>query len=828
MSRYLKIVSFLFLCVIQIAVAQKPAVTNAAELQQKLQKLKVLGNVLYVAAHPDDENTRLIAWMANEKKVNMGYFSFTRGDGGQNLIGPQLRDELGIIRTQELLAARRIDHGVQFFSRAVDFGYSKNPEETFRIWDKAKVLGDLVWVIRQFRPDIIITRFNTIPGTTHGHHTASALLAMEAFDLAGDPSKYPEQLKHVQPWQPKTIYWNTYWWRRSDYEKKRSEMIAYNVGAYNPLLGMSYTEIAALSRSSHKSQGFGASGSRGQQLEYLQFEKGEKAKDDAFEVVDISWNRVKGGAEINSMIDEITGNFNPENPAAVLGGLLKLRRKVNGLEDEFWRKQKLKEIDEIIYVATGLYLEAIAEDYTACPGEKLRLQIEAINRSDAGITLEKIIFNEAGTSESHGIPLKNNEDQKIETNIIIPKGMQYSQPYWLVKPHSIGLFDVDRQQLIGKPENDPALTVDFVLNIGGEQITYTKPVVYKKNDPVRGEVYRPFVISPPVFANIEGDVLLFADDRQQKVRVEVMAGKDGVEGSVRLAVPSGWKVSPERILVIPGKKRQKSIATFSVTPPAGQATGYAKAIVRADGKEYDYSWEEIDYDHIPAQILFNKPEARIVRLDLKKGHEKIGYLMGAGDMIPDNLRSIGYNVELINDLEFTPQNLDQYDVIILGIRALNTEERLKFDMDKLFDFVHRGGTMIVQYNTSHRLVTDKIAPYELQLSRSRVTDEFAKVSILNPDHRLMNFPNEITESDFEGWVQERGLYFPGSWADEFETILSCADPGEAPLKGGLLVAKFGKGYFIYTGYSWFRELPAGVPGAYRIFVNMISIGSENP
>lgn len=823
MKKFVVIILLAQLVFVSISFSQKPKKYNAAEIQLNIQKLKVLGNVLYVAAHPDDENTRLITYMANEKKVNTAYFSFTRGDGGQNLIGPEIREELGVIRTQELLAARRIDHGKQFFSRAVDFGYSKHPEETFTMWDREKVLGDLVWVIRKFRPDIIITRFNTIPGTTHGHHTASAVLAEEAFDIAGDDTKYTDQLMYVEPWQSKTLYWNTYWWRRSEYQKDTTELISFDVGKYNNLLGLSYSEIAALSRSSHRSQGFGATGSRGIQKEYLQYVKGEKATKDAFEVVDLSWNKIEGGSKISLNIDQILSAFDPTNPEGILVDVLKLRKRVGGIQDDFWKQKKLKEIDEIIYGITGLFLEVKADDYTASPGDEVNLKIEAINRSSATIELKKISFKSLGVGMAYSMELKNNNLQEIKSKIVIPNTANYSQPYWLIQDHGIGMFEVSDQQLIGKGENDPAVTADFLLSINGAEIIISKPVIFKRNDPVRGEVYRPFVIAPQVYANISGDVVIFANHTSQEVKVDVKAGKNQLKGTVRLDLPDTWKIEPSNYEFELVKKGEIVTFTFRVTPPNQQETTMAGAVVRLNDEEYNYKFTEINYDHIPAQLLFNTAKVKFVKLDLEKGNEKIGYIIGAGDNIPDNLRQIGYDVDIINELDFSEQNLDQYDVIILGIRALNTVDKLRFDMDKLMKFVERGGNLIIQYNTSHRLVTEDFAPYPLKLSRDRITVEEAEVKIINKNHALMNYPNKIVQKDFDAWVQERGLYFPGSWSDEYETILSSHDPGEEPLEGGLLVAKYGKGYFIYSGYSWFRELPAGVPGAYRIFVNMISM-----
>ncbi len=827
----MKKITFLYIVCLIFSVfslyAQKPKHYNSSEIQQKLQKLKVLGNVLYVAAHPDDENTNLITYFANGQLVNAAYFSCTRGDGGQNLIGPEIRDELGVIRTQELLTARSIDNGEQFFSRAVDFGYSKNPDETFNIWNKEEVLSDLVWVIRNFRPDIIITRFNTIPGGNHGHHTASAILAEEAFDAAGDKTRFPDQLKNVDTWQPKSLYWNTYWWRRDDFQKDTSELVSIDIGAFNQLLGQSYSEIAALSRSSHKSQGFGVTGSRGTRKEYLQFIKGQKAEKNAFEVVDLSWNKIIGGKDINIKIDHLIESFDPANPVGILKEILNIRREVSKIHDTFWKQHKLQELDELIYAITGLFLEVKSGDFTAFPGEEISLDIEAINRSSANIKLKKISFDKFGIGEEYDIELKNNNDQQLSYKMIIPESAEYSQPYWLVKKHGVGMFDVDNQLLIGKPENDPAVTADFLLNVEGEDIHFNKPVIYKRNDPVKGEVYQPFVIAPPVYVNIYGSVVIFANHASQMVKLDVKAGKDSLKGTVRLDLPNTWKIKPLTYDLQLSKKGEIASFTFEVTPPAVQETSIAKAIVQIDDHQFSNSYTEINYDHIPEQLLFNSDEVKFVKLDLEKGDEKIGYLMGAGDNIPENLRQIGYQVDLINDLEFNEQVLDQFDVIILGVRALNTVDRLKYDMEKLLAFVYRGGNLIVQYNTNNSLVAENIGPFPLTLSRERVTDENSKIDILAEKNPMMNFPNKISQKDFEGWVQERGLYFPGKWSDEFVPILSCHDPGEDALNGGLLEAKYGKGNYIYTGYSWFRELPEGVPGAYRIFVNMISAGENH-
>lgn len=803
--------------------AQKPESYSSADIQLMLDKLNVLGTVLYVAAHPDDENTRLITYMANEKKLYTGYFSFTRGDGGQNLIGAEIRDQLGVIRTQELLAARRIDGGVQFFSRAKDFGYSKHPDETFNIWDREKVLGDLVWVIRKFRPDVIINRFNVKPGETHGHHTASAMLSKEAFRLAADPQSYPEQLKYVSVWQPNAIYWNTYWWRSSE-GLNLEEMVKYDIGAYNYLLGQSYSEIAALSRSQHKSQGFGVSGSRGKTIEYLKFIDGKRAKNDAFENIDISWGRVAGGKAIAAEVEAIRKNFNPRKPYEIVPSLTSLRNKVEKLDNDFWKQRKLEEIDELVYACLGLYLETTADDFSAAHGDSVYLSFEAINRSPYPAKLISVDVKQLDIERPLNSALKYNEKLDSTVGVVVPAHLPLSHPYWLKQEGTLGMFTVENQQMIGKAQNGNAFDVEFTLEINGEKIRYSKPVVFKRNDPVKGEVYRSFVIVPPVSVNIEGSVWMFPDDRSKKVKVSVRAGKDSVAGKVWLELPEGWSAAPEFFDYNLAVKGQEQIFEFFILPPKKPSNVIARAIAEYEGKWYEKSFVNIDYEHIPNQVLFPGATSNFVRVELERKGENIGYIMGAGDAVPEALRQIGYRVEILNGKPITPDYLEKFDAVILGVRAYNTEESLKFDTPVLHEYVKAGGTLIVQYNTSHRLITENIAPYPLKLSRNRVTVEEAKVKFIDEDHPVLNYPNKITEADFEGWVQERGLYFPEEWGEQYQTVISMHDPGEGPLKSGILTAKYGEGYFIYSSLSWFRELPAGVPGAYRLFTNLISIG----
>jgi LmbE family N-acetylglucosaminyl deacetylase len=805
--------------------AQKPSNPNSAEILLKLKKLNFLGSVLYLAAHPDDENTRLIAQLSNERLANTGYLSMTRGDGGQNLVGPEIREGLGIIRTQELLAARRIDGGQQFFTRANDFGYSKSTEETQEIWNRDQVLSDVVWVYRNFKPDVVITRFPPDGRGGHGHHTTSAIFAEEAYKLSNDKNVYSSQLEYVDLWQPKRVLMNTGRWWSPDINENTPGVVTIDVGSYNTLLGTSYTEMAALSRTKHKSQGFGSTGSRGETFEFLEHTIGEKAEKDIFEGIDTSWKRIKGGEKIGTMIEKIIDNYDFQNPTAVLPDLFKVRDAIYMLNEKHWKTLKIKEIDEIVKGMLGLYLEAKATDFSVSPGDKIGVEIEVINRSNVPVKLEKITYDHLADSTTD-IALNNNQSVSFKTELDIPAVWQYSQPYWLREVGTLGTYKVDDQLLRGTPENKPAIDVVYYVDVMGHKLTYVSPLIYKWNDPVDGEQYRPFIITPPVFVKIPESVYIFSTDEAKSIEITVKSGEANVKGEVKLKVPSNWKVSPLSHPVNLSLKDEEAHFTFTVLPPKGENVAEFEAVVTIEGKDYNRSLETIKYDHIPTQVIMSPSSSRLVKIDIKRKGNVIGYIQGAGDAIPASLREIGYEVWEMKEDEITPDNLAKVDAVVLGVRALNTNDRVKFYMPDLLNYVHEGGTMIVQYNTSFRLKTEDFAPYPISLSHDRVTEEDAEVKILDSKHPLMNTPNKITAADFEGWVQERGLYFPNEWDSHYETLLSSHDKGEDAKDGGLLVTKYGEGNFIYTGYSWFRQLPAGVPGAYRLFVNMVSLGQQ--
>lgn len=801
---------------------------GASEIKLKIKKLNFLGAVLYVAAHPDDENTRAISYFISDQLAATAYLSMTRGDGGQNLIGPEIRDLLGLIRTQELLAARRIDGGQQFFTRANDFGFSKNSKETFAIWNKDEILSDVIRVYRKFQPDVIITRFPPDERAGHGHHTASAMLAIEAFDKSIDPSVYADQVADCGVWQPKRLFVNTGRWWNQTITESTPGVVTLNVGTFNPLLGKSYSEIAAESRTQHKSQGFGSPGRRGDAPEYLEFTKGEKADKNIFEGVNTTWSRIKGAENITQMVDQAVKEFKDEDPAASVPQLLRIRRSIVGLPPSVWKTRKEHEVNQLIQDCLGLFVETTANVFWSSPGEKIKTSFELINRSGTEITLTAIHTAQFHFDSTANTVLKKNASVAFKSERPLNVDLPYSDPYWLKEPHSQGLFTVKDPALIGSPENKPAVNFDFTFSVLGEPLIIRCPLIYKWTDPVKGELMRPFEIVPPVFINLNKPVYIFSDQTQKEVSVVLKSSKDNCSGKVALKLPADWKSEPLSYSFEIKKRGEEQSFTFKVLPSKEESTTSIEAVATMDNQVLDHSLQLIQYDHIPIQTLLPKASSEAMRINLKKEGSVIGYIKGAGDEIPSSLRNMGYEVWEMKDEEVTAANLKKVDAVVLGIRALNTNERIRHYMPALLNFTKEGGTMVVQYNTNFDLEieADKFSPFPITMSRDRVTQEDSEVRILKPDHPLLNYPNKITVRDFDGWVQERGLYFPSAWGEEYEALLSMNDTGEPARAGSLLAASFGNGHYVYTSLSFFRELPEGVPGAYKLFANIVSLGKN--
>lgn len=825
MKKYLRLFIILFVCFIwNLSNAANPVkIMDAAEIELALNKLSVLGGALYLAAHPDDENTALLAYLSKDRLVRTGYLSITRGEGGQNLIGSEKGNLLGVLRTQELLAARQIDGAEQFFTRARDFGYSKTPEETIEIWNKQHTLWDIVWIIRNFRPDIIITRFTPELGG-HGHHRASAMLAIEAFKAAANPEKFSDQLKFVKVWKPKRVLWNT--WRPSlkSLSIDTTAIPFIDLGKYNPLLGKSYEELSAVSRSMHKSQGFGTASRRGTYREYFQTLAGDSAISGLFDGVNLSWSKIQNGNKIDQFISNIIHDYDVKNPSHSLPALINLFSQLKKISENYWVEQKQKEILEIIRSCAGLWLEASASDYFVTPGEQIEVTVSALNRSEFPIELEKVYFSFKEADTLIEQPLQNNIPIQFHTMISTPKDADYSTPYWLRGKELFQGTQLNNPELMGLPENPPDITTTFVLKSGTQQFEYTIPVLYKWTDPVKGENYRSVLIVPPATAQFNEKVYVFPDNSPKEISLQIQSTTQNIDGVARLELPSNWTTTPPEQVFSFQNKEEKQTLSFTIIPPNQMSTANVVAQLHCNGKVYTYEMEQIEHLHIPIQTVLKKTETKFLRVNLKSKPAQIGYIMGSGDEIPQSLQQAGYHVSLLQENDIDKGELNQYDAIITGIRAYNTNSWLKFGQHKLLEYVHEGGTLIIQYNVNRRMVLDSLGPYPFKISRDRVTVEKAPVSLLIPNHQILNYPHHITGKDFEGWVQERGLYFSDNWDRRYETPLACNDPGENPKAGGLLITKYGKGAFIYTGYAFFRQLPAGVPGAYRLFFNLISAG----
>ena len=810
--------------------AQSPKVSSAIDIYKGVQKLNTLASVLYIAAHPDDENTRLISYLSNHLDAQVGYLSITRGDGGQNLIGPELRDLLGVIRTQELLAARRIDGGEQFFTRANDFGYSKHPDEAFAIWSKEAVIKDAVWVIRNFKPDVIINRFDhRTPGSTHGHHTGSAIASLEAFTLAADPNFAPEQLAHTQTWSPYRQFFNTSWWfygSEENFEKAdKSKLVSFDIGSFDPKTGLSNNEIAAQASSQHLSQGFGRMSQRGSSTEYVELINGPLPQNnDLFDGIDTSWNRVSGGKKIGKILSEVENNFNFQNPAVHLKQLLEAYQLILNLEDSHWRNIKTKEISKLIQACAGLYVDFKTTSPNASSGSEISVGLEIIARNTSDIVIEGANVNGIVLPKVQKQYLKPNEDLSFDNALFIPQDTPYSVPYWLTKTGTLGLYRVDDQALIGLPQTPRSLVGQVNLSILGMPFQLQSDLTYHHALPDVGEIYQPFEIVPKVDVTLDSKSFLFADSNPQNLKLKITAHADNCSGEAGIRVPEGWTISPTISSFIIKNKGESLTLDYALHPPSSSSEANLKAFANIDGQSFEHELLQINYTHIPVQTILRPSEAKAVRLDINTVPLKIAFIAGAGDATVESLARVGLQSDVIQASDISPELLSNYDVVITGIRAYNTVDDLKFKQNDLLDFVKQGGTMLVQYNVNRGIVVDQIVPVPIELSRDRVTDEFSPVEILDPTSPLMSFPNQLSSKDFDGWVQERGLYFPSSWDSAFKALLRMNDPNEPPTDGSVLVTDYGKGHYIYTGLSFFRQFPESVPGAYRFFVNLISIG----
>ena len=794
-----------------LAAQQNVPFPGAIEIEQSLAKLNNLGTVLMVAAHPDDEQTAVLAYFARGRHMRTAYLSLTRGEGGQNLIGSEQGDALGIIRTQELLAARRIDGGEQFFTRAIDFGFSKTPEETFKNWPRDKVLGDIVWDIRRFRPDVIILRFSGTPRDGHGQHQVSAILGREAFSVAADPSKYPEQLQWVQPWQAKRLMYNViaFTTEQEREAQKMADKIEIDVGEYNRELGYSYAEIAGMSRSQHRSQGMGAPEQKGSQKQYLVTIAGDKATKDIFDGIDTTWNRFGISPDLRDF------------PAAY--------RTIAQIKDPIG-PVKVRELTEAWILATGSWFDATSDKYSAIPGSSLKVTLTALSREPEHITVLAADVNARPVQLATTV-LPLNQPARFANTYQLDPQQPYSQPYWLVLPKEGWLYSVPDPRQIGDPENKPVLEVHFKIRISGSDLDFTRPVQYRYIDHIYGETTRPLAVVPAAAVSLSQKALVFPNTDPRHVEIPLRANAAKTSGDVQLKAPDGWRIEPTSRHFEMSTTGQETTAAFDITPPSADAQAELRAVATAGDREISVGTQVIEYPHIPAQTWFPPATAKIARADIRTLSKNVGYIAGAGDEVPDAIRQMGATVTYLDNLSTT--SFAPFDAIVTGVRAFNTRPDLRANYERLFQYVHDGGTLIVQYNVleggpfgGDPSLLEHVGPLPITISRDRVTDESAPVKFPNPQNPVLHSPNQITEKDFEGWVQERGLNFPSEWDPKYEPVLESHDPGEEPHPGGELYLRYGKGVYIYTAYSWFRQLPAGVPGAYRAFANLLSAGKS--
>ena len=815
--------------------AQMPETINASEILLRMKKLEVLGSVLYIAAHPDDENTRLLAWLSQEKLYRTGYLSLTRGDGGQNLIGDEQGVELGLIRTQELMAARHLDGAEQFFSRAYDFGFSKTTAESLSLWNEQKILSDVVWIIRKFQPDIIITRFPEDKRAGHGQHSASSVLARLAYNAAADPKQFPEQFNYgVRPWQTRRLLWNNY--NFGSVNTTREDQLKIEVGGFNPLLGKSYGEIASDSRSQHRSQGFGIAHSRGNSLEYFSLTEGEKADSTLLQNINCSWSRIPHGAAIINMIDKLIKSYNPAAPYQSLQDLVNIYKSINALPAGYWRDEKLKETLSLIQACSGLYLEATVPQAYALRNQTVPVTLRVVNRAPVSITLNTVSLNQQDT----------NWNQQLQTGVnysltrrISLRDLPISQPYWLIEPMSPGSYNVRDQTLIGNPENTPSLEALFSINLYGASFLIRQKVNYRYTEAVKGESYQPMTIVPTLMAYFDPSLLVFAKGKEQALSVVIQEKV--------MKYPDEERSSIHTTGVVTESKTEHAYPAISITPVGGIET--RKLSVNIKGQNFwlksdeqkdlnEETWvtnlqqgisdtllqcRTISYEHIPRIDYFKPAKSTIVSVDLKIAGKRIGYIEGAGDRVPDALTAMGYTVIKLDENSVTEEGLRNLDAVITGVRAYDVHDWLSAKYAVLMYYIKNGGNLIVQYNRNQGTDSTAIGPYPFGIFNARVTEENAPVRFLKPAHPVLHFPNEITDKDFDGWIQERGIYFAQHFDPGYQAIFSMHDSGEPDQDGSLITGTYGKGSFTYTGLVFFRELPAGIPGAYRLLANIIAL-----
>jgi len=820
---------------LKIVFAQK----SSTGIYQQLKKLNVLGSVLYIAAHPDDENNSLLPYLAKEKMYRTAYLSLTRGDGGQNLIGSEQGIELGLIRTQELLAARKIDGAEQYFTSAYEFGFSKNAKESLTIWNKEKVLSDVVWMIRSYQPDIIIKRFPPDARAGHGHHAASAILADEAFQAAADPNRFPEQLKDgkVKVWQTKKIFWNTYNFGSSN--TTSNTQLKFDIGVYNSLLGMSYGEVGGIARSMHKSQGEGRPQRKGSIIEY--FATKDSSSADLMNGITTDWTRIKGGDSIQTLLNKILQQYNFEKPQMSVTDLIRLYKTLQNIPDQNnWVKLKMAALQQLIMDCIGLYTEAVTDNEYAIQGEKFTANFFINNRLGNNVRVDNIqLQDEQGAIIDTNLSMKLSPNQNVSfaKQFQIDNQKKISQTYWLESTMNNGMFTINNPSLIGFAENSEAYTASFYVTIEGVSFVVKKPLQYKYVDPVKGELFQPVVVTPPFIVSLSPANILVntkPDNRFTKNKIVQLQCKsliNSINTKAKIQIKQGEKIVFEMDTLLSFSAGKTFMMDFSLQKiylnNADKNLSVSIGIPQGEKESfYNQNLRKIAYDHIPNINYFTEETIHILSDEIKiVPNKKVGYIIGAGDKVPEALQQLGCSVTYLNEKDITLEILQSFDAIVTGIRAYNMNEWLTNKNDVLNNFVEKGGNLIIQYLKSNIVGNNKInaGPYSFSVNaQSRVTEENAVVNFLLPNHSIFNFPNKITTKDFEGWVQERSTYQAEKMDNRFESLIAMNDTGEKESNGSLITAKYGKGNITYVSLVMFRQLPAGIAGAYKLMANLIA------
>ncbi|MEQ9064591.1 MAG: PIG-L family deacetylase [Vicingaceae bacterium] len=799
---------------------------SSSELIEELGRLKSPYRIMYLAAHPDDENTRLISYLTGHLKADVAYLSLTRGSGGQNLIGPEKGPHLGILRTEELLAARRIDHGRQFFTRAIDFGYSKTSEESFTMWGEQEVLHDVVYIMRHFKPHIVIDRFPPNNYAGHGHHQASAILSDEAFDLCSDSVKFPMQIDRFGIWSPSRLYFNSSsWWDKTLPERAKNDQLIkeINVGVYNENLGYSYNELSAFSRSQHKSQGFGSAASRGDQFEYLEFIKGEVTNNELLnegmlDEADRSW------LALSTIIDSIIDSFDFNHPDASVPKLIALRRRVVDLATNHVRfNEKLSLLDNIIFGCLGLNVEVTCQKPVFTDNQEIIAQISAINRSSVPTSLIEV--QTANDVLSWNRMLENNV---VFTDTFLLAGgesLKFSNPFW-IGPEGDNLYHFDPEYLTESSSQVNFPKVKVKLAILGDSIEREFPVIYQWTDRVKGGLEKNISILPEV--TIAFDQRIYFPD-SGAIRGNVLLkvhGNSEVSGRLVFRGDTSLHLKSDDEIVI----KNTGAAILHPFELGYSSLDLSNATIKmafvTNNDTFDLEYSEIVYDHIRPQMALLPCAAKVVPVEFGQSPGRIAYIPGPDNEMIEYLRDAGCEIEDFDESDFLSDKLSSFDVLLFGIRSLNVNPNLNNYSLQVQSFIRSGGTAILLYQTSRGMESPKISPYPFTISRKRITDERAETKILKPEHPLLNKPFKITLADFDGWNQERGLYFADDRSEKFNVLFAWHDPEETDEFGGMIVAKYGKGAFIYTGISFFRHIPAGVSGSYKLLYNTLSFKPE--